>query len=257
MRAQSLYLTTAGLVLVYAAALATAAFADPPIVSSPWPSSLAERSVTVQGTAPGATWVNVWTQVRDAQTGATLAEVPGLRHPVSHYGTFNVRIATPDVSFGQQSPVDYVIHVESMAGMMSLGESTVALSSSPMPMIQTCSGSEGPAPRIENLTADQCAGPNTDISGQTQPRQLVTIWTEVYDPSSNQLLRSIPGIRSYASEDGSFRFRIATPRVSIGPDTPLRYEVHARAERNGQCSPDLVIPLKWDVDECSTQARLP
>lgn len=225
-------------------------FAAPPTISTPTSGSLVGPDVIVQGTAPGANRVNVWTEVRDDASGQVISSVPGLLHDVSKDGGFDVRIAEPRYYFGTDTKLTYDVHVKSFNGGEDLGESIVSLLPGSIPASSTCSPGPGDAPILNGLNSGQCVGPNLDISGLTSPQKLVTIWTEVFDADNGLMLGSVPGIRHLSGSDGSFNVRIATPRVAFGY-SPLRYEIHARTELNGSCSPDAIVDVKYDQSTCS------
>lgn len=86
-------------------------------------------------------------------------------------------------------------------------------------------------------------GPATEVIGQAPPGSLVIIITEVYDEESGDLLRKIPGIRHRPNEDGSFHFRVATPRISFGTDTKLVYKMNVKAVTEQQTYGPVVITL--------------
>jgi hypothetical protein len=226
-------------------------FAAPPIITSPTFGWTAGPSVVVRGTAEGADRVNVWTEVRDNANDQLIASVPGLQHDVSRDGSYSVKIAEPRVYFGPGTDLRYDVHVKSFLKGQELGESVVSLVSGSIASSSTCTPEEGQAPVLSGLKSGQCVGPNLDIVGMTRPHTLVTVWTEIFDPDNGQLVGSVPGIRHLSGSDGSFNVRIATPRVAFGY-SPLRYEIHARTERNGQCSPDAILDVKYDQNTCST-----
>jgi hypothetical protein len=86
-------------------------------------------------------------------------------------------------------------------------------------------------------------GPATEVLGTAPVGSLVIIVTEVYDQSTGDLLRKIPGIRHRPNQDGSFHFRVATPRLSFGTDTPLVYKMNVKAVTEQQTYGPVVITL--------------
>jgi hypothetical protein len=70
----------------------------------------------------------------------------------------------------------------------------------------------------------------------------------VYNAATGEQLRTVPGIRHRNEEDGSFNFRIATPRLSFGntqDPPPLSYEVHVYTLReDGSKGPETVDRLR-------------
>ena len=243
-----------GTMMIGAAALlvlTALASGDAPKILTPSDGQSAGPSIRVQGIAHGATLVNVWTEVRDASSGDVIGEVPGLRDFVLADGEFSVRIAEPRIYFGTDTPLRFDIHVKSYQGREELGESMVSLDKAQLKLPDTCQPGGGQAPVAMAPTPDQCVGPNVDVTGRAKPNALVTVWTDVYDAQSGDLLRSVPGLRDRADADGIFHVRIAQPRMIAGRDSPIRYEIHARTESGGNCTPELIVAQKWDKDTCS------
>lgn len=88
------------------------------------------------------------------------------------------------------------------------------------------------------------AGPATEVIGHTDPEALVIIWTVIYNKDTGEKLRSVPGIRHKAEENGDFHFRIATPRIAFGDkDTRVRYEIHAQIVTPNYKGPEAVVNL--------------
>jgi len=96
-------------------------------------------------------------------------------------------------------------------------------------------------PQITSPQDGQIAGPSTEIIGHTDPDALVVIWTVAYRTDNNEELRKVPGIRHRAEASGDFHFRIATPRIFVGADVRIRYEIHARVETPGYQGPETII----------------
>jgi hypothetical protein len=67
-----------------------------------------------------------------------------------------------------------------------------------------------------------------EISIKTTPGVLQVIYTNVYRTDTGEFLSSVPGIRHMPNAQGMYSGAIATPRISIGADVPLRYEIHFR-----------------------------
>ncbi len=103
--------------------------------------------------------------------------------------------------------------------------------------------SRQPGPQITSPQDGQIAGPNIEIIGKTDPDALVIIWTVAYRADSNEEIKSVPGIRHRAEASGDFHFRIATPRIFIGPDVRIRYEIHARIEAPGYQGLETILNL--------------
>lgn len=69
-------------------------------------------------------------------------------------------------------------------------------------------------------------GPNYDVMGQMPYRAFLVVMTDCIDAKTGLTVRSVPGIRHWTFDDGSFHFRVASPRVSIGEKkTELIYRV--------------------------------
>ncbi len=85
------------------------------------------------------------------------------------------------------------------------------------------------APIITSPRNGEVVGPRVLITGRAKPGQLVVVWTEVYNAKTGERLEKVPGHRHKADEQGNFSLLISTPRIFMGPDVPLRYEIHAQA----------------------------
>jgi hypothetical protein len=233
----STVLVVLSLLLIVAAAV----HADPPTIAKPGDGETVGPSVTVSGTAPGAASVNVWTECHDAADGRLLKNVPGLKHAVNADGGYEVRIATPRIYFGEGVKLRYEVHVKSLNGADAVGEASVTVHpQAQAENLETAPG-EGEAPVVIKPREGQTVGPNVDIEGRAQPGALVVIRTEVYNNQTNEMLRDVPGIRHLSGEGGKFSFRIATPRVFIGEDVPLRYEIHVKAAVDKRYTAETII----------------
>ena len=84
------------------------------------------------------------------------------------------------------------------------------------------------APQVYAPREGQRVGTRTEVSIKATPGVLQVIWTEVCRSDTDEMIRSVPGIRHLPKADGSYHGGIATPRISFGEDVPLRYEVHFR-----------------------------
>lgn len=96
----------------------------------------------------------------------------------------------------------------------------------------------------------QVVGPSTQVKGVASQKAFMVVYTKVFRPGEDKLLRKVPGIRHWTKENGSFVFRIATPRVYGAPNMKLIYKIHVRAysqPASGKNPPDLgevVITVK-------------
>jgi len=85
------------------------------------------------------------------------------------------------------------------------------------------------APVITSPRNGDTVGPSTTVVGRAQPGQLMVVWTAVYDAATGELKKKVPGHRHFTDETGGFSLVISTPRIFMGADIPLRYEIHAQA----------------------------
>lgn len=81
-------------------------------------------------------------------------------------------------------------------------------------------------PMVKTPEVGAKLGPNYDVIGTAGHKAFLIVMTDVVNADTGEVLRSVPGIRHWTTEDGTFHFRAASPRVSIGErDTPLKYRV--------------------------------
>lgn len=97
-------------------------------------------------------------------------------------------------------------------------------------------------PTITSPEEGATLGPNYDVIGSMPSRALVVVMTDVLDCDTNEVIGSVPGIRHWTRDDGSFHFRVASPRISIGEkEQKVKFRVRvfqATPEGNG---PEAVI----------------
>ena len=234
---------TATILVVLSLLLVVAAVvhADPPTIAKPADGDTVGPSVTVSGNAPGAASVNVWTECHDAADSRLLKSVPGLKHAANADGSYEVRIATPRIYFGEGVKLRSEIHVQSFNGADAVGEASVTVHPQPQAENTDNAPAAGEAPVVTKPREGQSVGPNVDIEGRAQVGALVVIRTEVYNNQTNEMLRDVPGIRHLSGEGGRFAFRIATPRVFIGENVPLRYEIHVKAATDKRYTAETII----------------
>ena len=122
-----------------------------------------------------------------------------------------------------RATVTYVVLTPS--GQVAPGTISVAAPSAP--------AAAATAPRILSPAAGATVGPRVDVTGLAPPGSLVIVWTEVYRRDTGEKLASVPGLRTRADEQGRFSARVATPRIFIGEEVPLRYVVCAQAVVDG------------------------
>lgn len=88
-------------------------------------------------------------------------------------------------------------------------------------------------------------GPNYDVTGQMPYRAFLVVMTDCIDAKTGLTLRSVPGIRHWTFDDGSFHFRVASPRVSIGEKkTELIYRVRVFESTASGDGPETAIDCK-------------
>jgi len=97
------------------------------------------------------------------------------------------------------------------------------------------------APQVTTPVNGDRIGPNIDVKGMTEGRQFVVIITDVILNSTNEIVGSVPGIRHWTEADGTFSFRVATPRVRGAWDSNLTYKVRVFTARPDEKSPETVI----------------
>ncbi|MBU0610256.1 MAG: hypothetical protein KKI08_20395 [Armatimonadetes bacterium] len=98
-------------------------------------------------------------------------------------------------------------------------------------------------PMIQAPGQGDTLGPNYDISGSMPYKAFLVVITDCVDTATGDVLGSVPGIRHWTNEDGSFHFRCASPRVSFGEaGAPLAYRVRCFETRaNGDHGPEAVV----------------
>lgn len=103
-------------------------------------------------------------------------------------------------------------------------------------------------PIINSPRNGDTVGPSTLVTGVAKPGSVVVIQTEVYNQSTGEFIKMVPGHRHATEPDGSFSLLIATPLVTIGEkDTPLRYEIHVfTVTRDGGKSPEAIVTVEQE-----------
>ena len=98
------------------------------------------------------------------------------------------------------------------------------------------------APTVTTPTNGAKIGPNVDVAGSTVGKQFVIVITDVYLKGNNTPLKSVPGIRHWTNDDGTFTFGIATPRVPWYPKVDLTYKIRLFTQRPGEAKgPETVV----------------
>lgn len=115
-------------------------------------------------------------------------------------------------------------------------------------MVAVMLGSAGTALAMDTPTIDEpvegaALGPNYDISGSMPYKALLVVLTDCIRVDTGEVLRSVPGIRHYTNQDGTFAFRCASPRVSLGDrDVVLEYKVRCfEINAAGEKGPEAVV----------------
>jgi hypothetical protein len=98
-------------------------------------------------------------------------------------------------------------------------------------------------PTVTSPLEGSFVGPRVDVEGWARPGQLVVITTACYHALTGEYVGLVPGIRHYPNADGSFHFRVATPRISIGERAPLRYELRVYTMAGGRESAPEIVTL--------------
>ena len=99
-----------------------------------------------------------------------------------------------------------------------------------------------PGPTVNSPANGDKIGPNVVITGSTEGKQFVIVITDVYLKGNNTPLKSVPGIRHWTNDDGTFTFGIATPRVPWYPKVDLTYKIRLFTQRPGEAKgPETVV----------------
>jgi len=92
------------------------------------------------------------------------------------------------------------------------------------------------APTVTTPKNGDRIGPSVDVKGSLGHYGLMVVITDVYNSKTNEKLASVPGIRHYTEQNGTFAFRISTPRNAWGENVPLTYKIRT-FELKGKDSP--------------------
>ena len=97
-------------------------------------------------------------------------------------------------------------------------------------------------PTIQAPAEGAVLGPNYDISGSLPYRALLVVMTDCIRVDTDELVRSVPGIRHWTDGEGRFQFRCASPRIYLGTRVTLRYRVRCfEANAAGELGPEAVV----------------
>jgi hypothetical protein len=97
------------------------------------------------------------------------------------------------------------------------------------------------APKVTTPVEGAVLGPNYDILGSMPYRAFLVLVTDCIT-ADGEVLRTVPGIRHWTNDDGTFHFRAASPRVSIGEkQTVVSYRIRIFEMKGDQKGPETVI----------------
>jgi hypothetical protein len=98
-------------------------------------------------------------------------------------------------------------------------------------------------PTIQVPNEGASLGPNYDISGSMPYKAFLVVITDCIRTDTGEVLGSVPGIRHWTDGNGSFHFRCASPRVSLGDATvELKYRVRCfETNGSGENGPEAVV----------------
>ena len=97
------------------------------------------------------------------------------------------------------------------------------------------------APKVKTPTEGAVLGPNYDIVGSMPYKAFLVLVTDCMT-ADGEALRTVPGIRHWTNDDGTFHFRAASPRVSIGEKgTIVSYRVRIYEVKGDEKGPETVI----------------
>jgi hypothetical protein len=79
-------------------------------------------------------------------------------------------------------------------------------------------------------------GPSVEVKGALGHYGLIVIITDVYNAQTNEKMTSVPGIRHYTEQDGTFAFQIAAPRNVHSDGVSVKYKIRV-FEMKGKDAP--------------------
>lgn len=243
MRHVVLALLTLSMVLIVGQAMAL----DQPTVTSPREGATLGPNYDVVGKMPSKAFVVVMTDIVNCDTNETIGSVPGIRHWTDADGSFHFRVAAPRISFGEKEmSISYRVRVfeanpnengQEVALNTECANQTIAEVTSSM-----ASSEQGREITVTSPSEGDALGPNYDISGRASGRVLLVVLTDVVNAQTSDVIRTVPGIRHYANADGSFHFRVASPRVSIGEkQMGVSYRIRVFEASRGENGPETTI----------------
>lgn len=194
------------------------------------------RFIDVAGKASPQGTVAVSFEVLKMGQQKAVYEAPPTIVATDESGAFKLRLALPPV----KDRADLLCTVTAREAESETAESaqvTVALAA-------TEAGGKALDPAIPLVTRPaegSAVGPGTDVEGRAKPGQVVIIWAKCFDAETGEQLGDVPGIRHLPKEDGSFRFRIATPRAILREKARARYEIRVFSATPDYQSPTIYI----------------
>jgi hypothetical protein len=97
------------------------------------------------------------------------------------------------------------------------------------------------APKLTRPPEGIALGPSYDVMGTLPAKALVVVMTDVIDADGN-VFDTVPGIRHYTYDDGSFLFRCASPRAaSKDSGAVFTYRVRVFAMQGEEKGPETVV----------------
>lgn len=198
---------------------------------------------TVAGTAFGRELLST--------PGETLAESQAKAEQALAQSTMQVQVSAVGFDIQPGSEAEKYLQGTAQAGGGSyfaaadagqLAEALGAAASGATSVTSTPTATGPDAVIITKPRPDEIVGPSMEVEGRTTPNALVVIYTICYPQTTDQKPQMVAGIRNRAKADGTFAFRIATPRVSFGDIVPVRYELHAYVLREDRTQgPETVL----------------
>ena len=99
-------------------------------------------------------------------------------------------------------------------------------------------------PTVTTPRNGDAIGPAIDVNGSLGHYGLIVVITDVYRTAGNEKVASVPGIRHYTEQSGSFAFHVATPR-GWREREPLTYKVRVfELRKPGDRGPETVVTCR-------------
>lgn len=218
---------------------------EQPTITSPQEGAILGPNYEVVGSMPYRAFLVVVTDLVRCDTNEVLYTVPGIRHWTNEDGSFRFRVASPRVIVGGSGmDLQYRVRVYEANRNENGPEAHVIAQCTPGQVTASLVQGEGGL----MLSAPQegaSLGPNYDVIGRMPQRAFLVVVTDVINSETGEVVGTVPGIRHWTDMDGSFHFRVSSPRIMLGQrGLPLSYRVRifeSGAEGNG---PETVINAK-------------